>query len=156
MNAILKHREMFLKTNIDMHKDGITVSGLAQIILSRKMRFEPVHIPVYQPPQRIVTEAEIKKRIKFYAHQDSKKNRSPCTLTVAEAEQLLQRENGQCTYCHTILDSHNWSPDRINNQLPHESSNRIASCSECNRERDVPRLFISMKRSNLITQILYI
>lgn len=50
MVAFLKHKEMFYKMNIDMHMDGVTMSGLPQIAFNRKMQIPRVTVPECPPP----------------------------------------------------------------------------------------------------------
>ena len=72
LNACLKHKEVFYKMNIDMHKDGITLSGLAQKLLC-KFGLESHISPEVQDDEcrvNITTNSSINRRIKFYKLQD--------------------------------------------------------------------------------------
>jgi hypothetical protein len=145
--AIMKQKEVFYTHKLDMHKDGITLSGLAQVILAKMMTYETTestHQVELNPPIEL-----IRAKIRNHKREDKEKKRSPCTLTVDQVQRLIGRSQGQCYYCHVTLTDTAWSLDRVNNRLPHTFENCLVCCRDCNAARKDSSLFHFHKRKQI-------
>jgi hypothetical protein len=89
--------------------------------------------------------SHIKNKIYNYKHQDilKKKLNENEFVSFEETIDLLKKCNMTCCYCSNnvyILYEHvremkQWSLDRINNDIGHNSGNLVIACLECNLKR---------------------
>jgi hypothetical protein len=95
--------------------------------------------------QKKIYESEIKKKITSYKSQDLKKNRyeSDKFIDFDNVVEKLVISKLKCKYCNKEIviltnkyrDNHQWTLERINNDIGHNTDNVIISCLECNLKR---------------------
>ena len=87
---------------------------------------------------------EINKKIASYKNQDICNNKfENKNINQEEVIEKLVSSKLKCFYCKSncyllykkVRDCHQWTLDRINNNLSHENDNVIISCLKCNLER---------------------
>ena len=85
--------------------------------------------------------AEISKKLSGYKQQDKRHEifSEKHFVTVGDVIPMLQ---GSCTYCleavKTLYEPHDkkqWTLDRIDNRMGHNTGNVVAACLECNLKR---------------------
>ena len=89
--------------------------------------------------------SHIKSKICSYKNQDIKKNRLDLDklITYDETLDLLSSSGLRCHYCadevyilyEKVRENKQWSLDRINNDIGHNSGNLVIACLECNLKR---------------------
>ena len=89
--------------------------------------------------------SHIKSKICSYKNQDIKKNRLDLgkLITYDETLDLLSSSGLRCHYCadevyilyEKVRENKQWSLDRINNDIGHNSGNLVIACLECNLKR---------------------
>jgi len=89
--------------------------------------------------------SHIKTKISGYKQQDILKKKLNESLLVSfeEVIQLLEQCDMKCHYCsqevyilyERVREMKQWSLDRINNDIGHNSGNLIVACLECNLKR---------------------
>jgi hypothetical protein len=89
--------------------------------------------------------SHIKNKLCSYKHQDilKKKLNEDDFVSFEETIELLQKCNMTCCYCsdkmyilyERVREKKQWSLDRINNDIGHNSGNLVISCLECNLKR---------------------
>ena len=89
--------------------------------------------------------SHIKSKICSYKNQDIKKNRIELDklITYGETLDLLSSSGLRCHYCadevfilyEKVRENKQWSLDRINNDIGHNSGNLVIACLECNLKR---------------------
>ena len=89
--------------------------------------------------------SHIKTKIQSYKQQDILKNRLHNTdfVSLNEVLTLLNNSQMKCHYCSNkvyvlyerIRETKQWSLDRINNDIGHNSGNLLIACLECNLKR---------------------
>jgi hypothetical protein len=92
-----------------------------------------------------ILNAELKKKLASYRSQDMKKKKynEAKFVTLEAVIQRLKECRLSCFYCKEktfllydlVRESKQWTLDRINNDIGHESDNIIISCLECNLKR---------------------
>ena len=92
-----------------------------------------------------IYETEIKKKITSYKSQDVKKNRyeSDKFIDFDNVIEKLVISKLKCKYCNKQIviltnkyrDNDQWTLERINNDIGHNTDNVIISCLECNLKR---------------------
>lgn len=96
-------------------------------------------------PEKKIYENQIKKKINSYKSQDQKKKRYD-EDTFISYEQVLNKlvvTKLKCDYCSNKInvisnryrDEHQWTLERIDNNIGHTNENVIISCLECNLKR---------------------
>ena len=138
--ACYNQRQVFYDTfNIDIYKDGITISNVAQIIMNRYMTkdlmFQRNKVNTAESNGKIdyTTDFYIHK-IRGYIAQDKDKL-NKCDLTPESFQVLVNHYRGKCLYCHYPLDESNLTLDRDNNHLGHTYYNVALACRYCNVRR---------------------
>ena len=96
-------------------------------------------------PEKKEVETEIKKKISSYRGQDIKKERLEETkfVKLEEVYELLLTSKCNCHYCRkgvgilykNIRDPLQWTLDRIDNSIGHNTGNLVISCLQCNLQR---------------------
>lgn len=89
--------------------------------------------------------SHIKNKLCSYKHQDilKKKLNENEFVSFEETIKLLQDCSMKCCYCsdemyilyEKVRETKQWSLDRINNDIGHNSGNLVISCLECNLKR---------------------
>lgn len=89
--------------------------------------------------------SHIKNKLCSYKHQDilKKKLNEKEFVSFEETIKLLQDCSMKCCYCsdemyilyEKVRETKQWSLDRINNDIGHNSGNLVISCLECNLKR---------------------
>jgi hypothetical protein len=87
----------------------------------------------------------IKTKLCSYKHQDilKKKFNESNFVSFDETIELLKNSNLKCCYCSDniyilyehVRENKQWSLDRINNDIGHNSGNLVIACLECNLKR---------------------
>jgi hypothetical protein len=87
----------------------------------------------------------IKNKINNYKHQDIIKNKlnKDKFVSLRETIELLRKCNMKCCYCsddvyilyEMVREMKQWSLDRIDNDIGHNSGNLVIACLECNLKR---------------------
>ena len=95
--------------------------------------------------QKKIYESEIKKKITSYKSQDVKKDRyeSDKFIDFDNVVEKLVISKLKCKYCNKEIviltnkyrDNDQWTLERINNDIGHNTDNVIISCLECNLKR---------------------
>jgi hypothetical protein len=105
----------------------------------------------------------IDKKISSYKMQDLEKKRfsEKEFITYREVIEKLESCELQCHYCeedicilyNIVRDSKQWTLDRNNNDLGHNSENVVISCLKCNleRRRTNQKAFLFTKNLKLVT-----
>jgi hypothetical protein len=88
---------------------------------------------------------QIESKLYCYKQQDIKKNLYNETkfVTFDETLTLLQKSGLLCCYCsasifvlyENVRDPFQWSLDRVNNDMGHNSDNLLVACLKCNLKR---------------------
>jgi len=115
-------------------------------VVSEVEKIEHVHLPLIKNNYLV---QELTKLIKIkqssYKHQDCLKNKYNASLFInfSDIVYLLSECNLICHYCSSdilimyevMYDPKQWTLDRIDNNLGHNSGNVLISCLECNLKR---------------------
>lgn len=101
---------------------------------------------------------EIKQKLSSYKQQDKNKNRYDVNMFISydDVIELLQSTSCKCYYCNNIMcilyeyknEKKQWTLDRINNDLGHNTNNVVCSCLGCNiqkRKRDHDKFLFTKK-----------
>jgi hypothetical protein len=132
MSKIIKlEKSLQLKTNIGE-------------IYTREQEIEHINQLYLGTPNRVLTPL-IKKKLSSYRQQDRvKKRHDPERLiTLDETVELLVASQLKCHYCRQEVqitgdkrrEKHQWTLDRIDNNLGHFGDNVIIACLDCNLKR---------------------
>ena len=70
-------------------------------------------------------------KIQGYKHQDKRK-RATNNLTLKNVKRLVEEQCNQCHHCGKLLNEECFTLDRQNDEGPHNVSNCVLSCFECN------------------------
>ena len=110
-------------------------------------------------------ERELKKKLNSYKTQDKRKKRFNIKLFISLFS-LIEKvviSKLKCHYCKNdvvILYNHErypkqWTLDRINNDLPHNTDNVVIACLKCNLERRTrdDKKFLFSKQMKIIKKI---
>lgn len=107
-------------------------------------------------------DTEINKKINSYKQQDIKKDRLDTNelITKDEVVQLLVGSKLKCYYCSTnvmlfyeyVREQNQWTLDRIDNDLGHNTGNIVISCLSCNLKRRTTNIdkFLFTKKLNIV------
>jgi hypothetical protein len=97
-----------------------------------------------------------------YKQQDLKKEMflEDAFITFTETLQLLRECNLLCAYCNegvlvlyeNVRDPHQWSLDRVDNDLGHNRGNLVIACLQCNLKRRRTKMssFLFTKQMKLV------
>ena len=90
-------------------------------------------------------QTEIKSKLNSYKSQDVKKNIFDNILFISYTDLIekLKISDLKCYYCKSCIfilyeivrENKQWTLDRINNELGHNTDNVVISCLECNLKR---------------------
>ncbi len=105
-------------------------------------------------------ERDITAKIRSYGEQDARASRPPpSSLSLETALEKLVVSRGRCAYCRRELsllykearDPLQWTFDRVDNDLSHETSNIVVTCLACNlaKRRTSHEKFMLTKRLKL-------
>ena len=87
---------------------------------------------------------EIDKKLASYKNQDIIKSRyNETNITQEETIEKVVTSKLKCNYCkckmyifyNKVRDQHQWTLDRIDNDLPHTNDNVVVCCLQCNLQR---------------------
>ena len=105
---------------------------------------------------------EIERKISGYKYQDILKKvfDESKIIQINQVIDMLSKCNLKCYYCESeiyilyekVRDSKQWTLDRINNDLGHNSDNVLISCLECNlkRKNRTKDNFLFTKKLNIV------
>ena len=107
---------------------------------------------------------EIDKKIASYKTQDMNKNKyEDNNISQEEVIEKLVASKLKCYYCKCkiqifylkVRDMEQWTLDRIDNDLPHETTNVIVACLKCNlhRRRQNKDKFLFTKQLKIIKNL---
>jgi hypothetical protein len=106
----------------------------------------------------------ITKKISSYKQQDILKKRldNEKIITVAEILDIMNINHLSCHYCkekvcllyEVVRENNQWTLDRINNDIGHNSGNCVLACLKCNlkRRRTNADAFLFTKQLNIVKQ----
>ena len=106
--------------------------------------------------------AQVNKKISSYKHQDIIKKRldSKKLISLEEVLTICKTNKLCCHYCkqkvfllyEVVRESNQWTLDRINNNLGHNSGNCVLACLNCNlkRRRTDSDAFLFTKQLNIV------
>ena len=115
---------------------------------SKRWELEDIEYEIYvgsSSNEKDLLSKEITKKLQGYKQQDSKHNiySKYHFITKESTIQRLVESKLSCFYCNTNLmlfykeckQSNQWTLDRIDNSMGHNSNNVVISCLECNLKR---------------------
>lgn len=89
--------------------------------------------------------SQIRKKIEGYRYQDTAKNKysTDSFITMEEVCAIVRESEGQCFYCQRLVqfvytyvrEPSQWTLDRIDNSIGHNSGNVLIACLSCNLKR---------------------
>ena len=112
-----------------------------------------------------VISKQIRQKISGYRNQDvlKKKLEKEKLITFEETIQLLDDSDLSCYYCkenvyvlyENVRESKQWSLDRLDNDLGHNSGNLVISCLTCNLRRKTMyhERFAFTKQLNIVKKV---
>ncbi len=119
--------------------------GLNQETLSYEIQFNYLNNMDIDDEYVSKLKTHIKSKLCSYKHQDILKKKFDEFKFVSfnETIQLLKKSQLKCCYCSDniyilyehVRENKQWSLDRINNDIGHNSGNLVISCLECNLKR---------------------
>lgn len=96
-------------------------------------------------PEKKQVESELRKKLSSYRNQDIKKTRlnEGAFIQLEEIYERLLTCKCKCEYCKkpvwilykNVRDPQQWTLDRIDNSIGHNSGNVMISCLQCNLQR---------------------
>ncbi|CEG41884.1 hypothetical protein PHYSODRAFT_330091 [Plasmopara halstedii] len=130
IKAIKSQRELFMRFDLDMFSDGVSLPGLSEKVMYQTC-FNNLQYPDKKPANAFHFPA---KRMSGYKIQDDKAKRK-FGMTLDHLNILLQKQKYLCGLCYCQLTKETASADRINNKLGHIDGNILVSCIKCNTAR---------------------
>jgi 5-methylcytosine-specific restriction endonuclease McrA len=124
--------------------------GLNESELTHKFQFDFINDPnIFNNPfkDKYITKltTHIKSKLLSYKQQDIMKKRfnEHEFVSLKDTIQLLQESKLCCCYCsedvyvlyEKVRENKQWSLDRINNNIGHNTGNLVIACLECNLKR---------------------
>ena len=113
-------------------------------IYTREQEIEHINQQYLGIPNTVITSI-IKKKLSSYRQQDriKKRHNQERLITLDETIELLVISQLKCHYCrHDIKitgdkqrEKHQWTLDRIDNNLGHFNDNVVIACLDCNLKR---------------------
>jgi len=106
----------------------------------------------------------IRRKLTSYQAQDKKKNKYDATsfITYEQLTELLVSSRMKCHYCRHqvqifykyLREPYQWTLDRIDNSLGHNTQNVVMSCLQCNLQRRTQnkKKFLYSKQMRIIKQ----
>ena len=139
LEAVVNHREFFYSMGLDMFKDGMSLPGLAEKIMFsyefQEFNNEFIHqsIPTTDFSPFTITTT----KMKGYKKQDSDRRSFNQSLFIQNEEinALMVKQSCKCNYCWNNLTDEDWTLDRVDNNLGHNSGNCVLACNHCNVSR---------------------
>jgi hypothetical protein len=122
-----------------MFKDGFSLPALAEKIMFpfefKEFNNEFVHQQISKTSYKEMTNWTTKRT--NYIEQDKKTERynKEDFIQIDEVKQLMNEQSCKCVYCWQDLYNDDWSLDRINNDIGHNSNNCVLSCIFYNTQR---------------------
>lgn len=96
---------------------------------------------------KILILRELEKKRNSYKHQDIEKHiySENCLINLSDIIEKLVASKLKCYYCREkiyilykkVREEHQWTLDRIDNNIGHSCDNTIISCLKCNLQRRV-------------------
>lgn len=134
INNLIKPKSVQQKKNIIPIEDIYYEAGEQLNIIKNIYSSLSIHI-----------ESEIKSKISSYKQQDKHKNvyDENKFIPYEKIISLLEENNCKCFYCGIQLlifykhknDKNQWTLDRIDNNIGHNSDNVVCSCLKCNIQK---------------------
>ena len=123
-----------------------------------------INEPTAQDTESLIIIRHIKSKISSYKQQDIHKQlyNPNQFIDITEILQLLNRCNLQCYYCsknvfvlyENVRETAQWTLDRINNDMGHNSDNTIIACLGCNiSRRRISKEYFFINKNLIITKL---
>jgi len=143
LDAVVNHRKFFYELGYDMFKDGFSLPGLAEKIMFgfqfKEFNEEFIYqkIPYKKSYERggKITNWTVKQKNYMQQDKDKKRYDAKCFIQYPEVSELISSQSCKCLYCWKDLINTDWSLDRLDNSLGHNSGNCVLSCINCNITR---------------------
>lgn len=138
LEAVINQRNFFYDLNIDMFKDGMSLPGLSEKILFsfafKEFNEEFINELPPKPKNGMHIIDNIDSKLMGYKSQDKSKERynNNNFIKKDEVKKIIAKQNTRCIYCWKNLQETDWSLDRIDNTIGHNSGNCLLSCIKCN------------------------
>jgi hypothetical protein len=151
VEAIAKQRDSYKEHGYDMFKDGLSVSGFGEKLMTKMSWGDFKENPWQYLPSNSEARPDLKKngkgdyelkisdrhieqKIASYKEQDKERSPNGYTLTVKGVRGLLRKSNHTCNYCAGDC-SEKFTLDRKDNEDVHVIANCVIACKECNVRR---------------------
>jgi hypothetical protein len=141
LSAVLNKRDYYRTLGIDLLKDSMTGSGVAERRMYRSAerafeRFSQLDRLPPKPSHALAPHpSTTQQKITYYLDQDIKAGRViTAPMTHDQIVDLLERFNYRCHYCHEVVIN-SWTLDRLDCSLDHCYGNCIIACADCNCAR---------------------
>ena len=156
LESIINHRKFFYDINIDMFKDGFSLPALSEKIMFsycfKDFNEKFIKRRLY-PNKNVEVYNNIEEKLISYIIQDKKvegRYNEKDFITFNEVSNIIYSQGSRCIHCWKKCTNDNWSLDRINNDIGHNTNNCVISCVECNKFRSDEFFNVFNRRKALI------
>ena len=132
-------KKIILQKKIKQKKSIIDIIGINQTSCINKLFLDEEFAEKKELMRRL------KRKLSSYRTQDIKKKRynQELFITISALIEKLVISKLKCFYCkcdimifyNNVREPKQWTLDRINNNLPHNTDNVVIACLECNLKR---------------------
>ena len=143
-------------------EEDVQLDIIYDLITLLKRENEPKIILDLSEEKYQIIQGVINAKIKSYRQQDILKKRLDETklITIEETLDIMKKSNMCCYYCkqkvfllyEVVRENSQWTLDRINNDIGHNSGNCVLACLKCNlkRRRTGADAFLFTKQLNIV------
>ena len=143
-------------------EEDVQLDIIYDLITLLKRENEPKIILDLSEEKYQIIQGVINAKIKSYRQQDILKKRLDETklITIEETLDIMKESNMCCYYCkqkvfllyEVVRENSQWTLDRINNDIGHNSGNCVLACLKCNlkRRRTGADAFLFTKQLNIV------
>ena len=143
-------------------EEDVQLDIIYDLITFLKRENEPKIILDLSEEKYQIIQGVINAKIKSYRQQDILKKRLDETklITIEETLDIMKESNMCCYYCkqkvfllyEVVRENSQWTLDRINNDIGHNSGNCVLACLKCNlkRRRTGADAFLFTKQLNIV------